>query len=411
MKLKGETDHCRSRLLRYCQGQGLDLGCGACKIKADVIGIDLHHPEADMRRDARLLDYYANESFDYIYSSHLLEEIQDTEPTLREWLRVVKEGGYIVLYQADKDLYHPLGHPACNSSHKHHFSWETLWEIFQRIGNVELIHHGRYPQEPYKEWSFELVIRKNSSGTALEPIKKSDEGISLLIPTLNRPANMEEFAVNVDATTKDPNFVEILFGIHEEDTASIAKAEELNKKLKIQIRHKIIKRFSDGKVHLSYLWNQLYKEAQYPILGYFGDDVIFKTLGWDEEVRVEFSKSKTIMVLCNDVHIQRGKQATLFFTHKLVHDKVGYYLNMKFRRWFMDTFWDIVYRGMGKLIYKDWLITEHRHPDIFPDRKDETYTRMEAFKEQDRQRWQSNETRVELNRVVEILKELGDGLN
>ena len=49
----GETDHCRGRLLRYCAGQGLDLGCGAVKIKPEAIGVDLHHAGGDMRRDAR----------------------------------------------------------------------------------------------------------------------------------------------------------------------------------------------------------------------------------------------------------------------------------------------------------------------------------------------------------------------
>ena len=71
-EIKGEVDHCRHRLMKYCQGQGLDLGCGPSKIKPDAIGVDLYHPEADMNMDARLLTPYGNEQFDYIFSSHLL---------------------------------------------------------------------------------------------------------------------------------------------------------------------------------------------------------------------------------------------------------------------------------------------------------------------------------------------------
>jgi predicted SAM-dependent methyltransferase len=144
--------------MKYCKGQGLDLGCGRSKIRVDAIGIDLYSPLADMNCDARLLEQYPSEHFDYVFSSHLLEEIENTEGTLREWLRVLKVGGNLVLYQADKDLYFPLGDPQCNRSHKHHFCWESLWEIIKGLGGVELVHHGKYPES--KEWSFELVIKK-----------------------------------------------------------------------------------------------------------------------------------------------------------------------------------------------------------------------------------------------------------
>lgn len=157
---KGETDLCRDRLLKYCPGQGVDLGCGNAKIKLDAIGIDLHHPEADMPADVRDLSFYPDNFFDYVYSSHMLEEIQDTEATLKNWLRILKPGCNMVLYQVDQDLYPPIGHPHCNSSHKHHFSWESLWAIFEKLGGVELIHHARHPE--LNEWSFELVVQKKA---------------------------------------------------------------------------------------------------------------------------------------------------------------------------------------------------------------------------------------------------------
>ena len=398
-KLRGETDHCRNRLLKYCHGQGLDLGCGAVKIKPDAIGIDLRSPYADMNRDARLLDYYKSGIFDFVFSSHLLEEIQDTEATLKEWLRLLKDGGYIVLYQADKDLYYPIGDPRCNGAHKHHFNWESLWTIFQGIGGVELVHHGRHPEND--EWSFELVVKKTSNE---KPTALLLEGISILVPTLNRPKGIEDFAISVDATAEDHSSLEIVFGIHEEDTASKAKIEELDKTLKMRVRAEIIARHPEGKVNLSFLWNQLYARSKYPIVGYFGDDVVYRTPGWDNEVRKEFAKDKTILLACNDVHVQRGKQATLFFTHKTVHDRVGYYLKPEFRRWWMDTFWEVVYRNAGKLKYREDLVTEHFHPDVFPERLDDTYKNMDGLKDRDRTLWDSQTIRDEIVRCTDILK-------
>lgn len=394
----GETDHCRSRLMKYCRGQGVDLGCGNVRIKPDAIGIDLHNPNADMKADARVLKEFPDGHFDYIYSSHLLEELQNTEATLKEWLRILKPDGYLVLYQADEELYYPLGHPNCNKAHKHHFSWKTLWAVLEKMGGVKLVHHGRHPE--LDEWSFELVVKKTD-----KEIKETshNQGISLLIPTLNRPKSVETFSKSVDGVTKNPDNVEIVFGVHEEDLASIEKIAELNSALKIEVRPEIIKRWEDNKPHLSYLWNQLFEKATYPIVGYFGDDVLFKTPGWDEEIRKEFDADRSVMVLCNDVHVQRGKQATLFFTHRTIHERIGYYLNMGFRRWYADTMLGNIYRTAGKQHYREDIITEHLHPDKFPDRIDDTYKRMEVFKEEDRRLWVSKAITEEGQRCIKIV--------
>ena len=401
-QVRGEVDHCRHRLMKYCRGQGLDLGCGNSKIRVDAIGIDIYNPNADMNTDARLLDQYSNNHFDYVFSSHLLEELDNTEAVLKEWLRVLKDRGYLVLYQADKDLYYPIGDPQCNGAHKHHFSWESLWAILEKIPGTKLIHHSLHPET--KEWSFELVIQKN--GTDQENALTEFEGISFLIPTLNRPQGMEQFAVSVDKTTNHPQNIEIVFGVHAEDQASIQKASELKQKLRIDIRSEIIERYQDKQIHLSFLWNQIYQKAKGPIVGYFGDDVIFHTPGWDDEVRKEFLADKAILVCCNDVHVQKGKIATLFFTHKLVHDKFGFYLDMRFRRWYNDTFWDSVFRHAGKLHYREDLIAEHLHPDKFPDKADMVYKNMEHFKDIDGNLWRTPEIQNEIIAKAAVLKEM-----
>lgn len=173
--IKGETDHCRDRLIKYCTGQGIDLGCGNVKIKFDTIGIDLQHPNADMALDARDLSCYPADFFDYVYSSHLLEELENTELALKEWLRVLKPNGHLVLYQADKNTYYPIGDQRCNQSHKHHFTWEELWAILEKMGGTELVHSSP-PKHP--EWSFELVVQK--AGTTL-PKKKPELNFKFMV--------------------------------------------------------------------------------------------------------------------------------------------------------------------------------------------------------------------------------------
>jgi len=386
--------------MKYCQGQGLDIGCGVSKIRSDSIGIDLMSPLADMNIDARNLSDFPSGHFDYIFSGHLLEEIEDTENILREWIRVLKPDGYLVLYQADREYYYPIGHELCNKKHKHHFLWEDLWGIFEKIGGMKLIHHARHSLQE-NEWSFDLVVQKTENKT--KEMEENVEGISILVPTFKRPENIENFTLSVDGTTSDPRNIEIVFGVHEEDKESIKKIKEL--KTKIEIRYKLILNHPEG-VHLAYLWNQVYEKAKYQILGYFGDDVLFRTPGWDREIRKEFAKDRIVMVSCNDVHVKKGSTATLFFTHKTVHEKVGFYLNPKYRRWYTDTFWNDVFRKAGKIHYREDIVMEHLAPDVFKEKRDEIYNRMEKFKKSDQIIWCTPESQKEIETISQIVKNL-----
>jgi ADP-heptose:LPS heptosyltransferase len=64
---------------------------------------------------------FADDSLDFVFSSHLLEHIEDFEAALREWWRVVKPGGHLCLYLPHKDLYPNIGTPGANPDHKHDF--------------------------------------------------------------------------------------------------------------------------------------------------------------------------------------------------------------------------------------------------------------------------------------------------
>lgn len=232
-----------------------------------------------------------------------------------------------------------------------------------------------------------------------------DNGISILIPTYKRPHWMHRIAISVNKCSKIPDKVEIVFGIHQDDEESINKIEELKNSCKINIRGEIIDKYSDGLPHLAFFWNQLYKKAKYDIVGYFGDDVIFHTEGWDVEIFNEFEKDKIILVFCNDFHFKKGV-ATLFFTHKIIHEAVGFYLPEQFRRWYTDTYWDYVFNLIGKKKYREDIITEHPHPDKFPELADNTYKTMDSFKNSDWIIWRDQKTQQDIRDKAEILRKL-----
>ncbi len=107
---------------RYFVGAGLDVGGGRDSLAlyreffpliSSLFVYDACHG------DAQALANIADDSFDFLYSSHCLEHLRDPQIALRNWLRVVKPGGYLVIQVPDEDLYEQGNWPSrFNSDHK-----------------------------------------------------------------------------------------------------------------------------------------------------------------------------------------------------------------------------------------------------------------------------------------------------
>jgi SAM-dependent methyltransferase len=102
---QGETHKARERRIRekffekFCKGRGLDVGYGGDLLSENCQGWDIEHG------DAQTLKGLKDSEFDFVYSSHTLEHVDDAEITLRNWWRVIKPGGYLILYLPHRDLY------------------------------------------------------------------------------------------------------------------------------------------------------------------------------------------------------------------------------------------------------------------------------------------------------------------
>ena len=77
---------------RYCNGEGLDIGCGNDPVVSGCYGWDL------MNGDAQRLEGIGDEEFDWVYSSHCLEHVDDVRDAIRNWFRVVRHGGGIYFF-------------------------------------------------------------------------------------------------------------------------------------------------------------------------------------------------------------------------------------------------------------------------------------------------------------------------
>ncbi|MDO9397976.1 MAG: methyltransferase domain-containing protein, partial [Herbiconiux sp.] len=91
-------------------------------------------------------------AFDFIVSHHSLEHMRDTEKTLREWLRVLKEGGRIAIVMPDK-RFGPFGDP----SHVSECTPQEFYEIIKRISNIKTIEYNTLNNR----FSFQAIIEKH----------------------------------------------------------------------------------------------------------------------------------------------------------------------------------------------------------------------------------------------------------
>ena len=107
---------------RYFAGDGVDIGG-----RPDPLSLyrELFPLMGDVRiwdledGDAQLMSGVADETYDFVHSSHCLEHLRDPEEGLRNWLRIVKPDGFLIITGPDEDLYEQGVFPSSfNADHK-----------------------------------------------------------------------------------------------------------------------------------------------------------------------------------------------------------------------------------------------------------------------------------------------------
>ncbi len=175
-------------LRKYFDGNGLDIGGkpDPLSLYKELFPLMGNVKTWDMEDgDAQFLNGVADESFGFVHSSHCLEHLVDPVEGLRNWLRVVREGGYLVITVPDEDLYEQGVFPSTfNRDHKWTFtifktkSWcdrsINLLDLIRELGTAAEVVRieqlaanyrfdlPRFDQTltPVAECGIELVIRK-----------------------------------------------------------------------------------------------------------------------------------------------------------------------------------------------------------------------------------------------------------
>lgn len=133
--------HIAPAALHFCQGQGVDVGCGKWPLPG-AIGIDM----AD-GGDAMALP---EGQFDFIFSSHALEHLVDPVAAIEHWKTRLKPGKPLFLYLPHPDMRY--WRPTRNRKHLHLFWPQDMQDTLVDLGFVDVI---RSERDMY--WSFAVV--------------------------------------------------------------------------------------------------------------------------------------------------------------------------------------------------------------------------------------------------------------
>ncbi len=180
--------HSPNFINHYFVGDGLDIGG-----KSDPLSLykDLFCQLKSVKTwdwedgDAQFLSSVENGRYDFVHSSHCLEHLVDPVEGLVNWLRVVRDGGFLIITVPDEDLYEQGKFPSTfNHDHKWTFtiyknsSWSNkslnIIDLIKNLGpeceveKIELLNSTyryslpRYDQTltPVAECAIEFILRK-----------------------------------------------------------------------------------------------------------------------------------------------------------------------------------------------------------------------------------------------------------
>lgn len=170
-----EAAKVRFDVVPFIGQSGLDLGCGPQKVFDHFIGVDsgkdIQLFGTPMKPDIVVhscdrMPIFGDRATDCVFSSHLLEHIEDYKAALREWWRLVKVGGHLVLYLPHRDLYPRIGQPGANPDHKHDFAPDDITDAMEEVADDwDLVVNETRDQA--REYSFLQIYRRRADGAGI----------------------------------------------------------------------------------------------------------------------------------------------------------------------------------------------------------------------------------------------------
>jgi hypothetical protein len=200
--------------------------------------------------------------------------------------------------------------------------------------------------------------------------------IAIIVPTRERINRSVTLLFSIITTVKNINNVTVYFGIDEDDPT-----KEIMHKIAIAVPCvKIVNINNKGKfLGLGKLWNLCVNETTEEIISMIGDDMVFKTNNWDEEIIKEFTyncpEDKIKAIHCNDGY-HGSNLAVNLFCHRKYVDIMGHFMREEFKVNWVDRWLHQMFSAFNRLKYRSDIMIEHRHWVFGKNPKDKTAERM-----------------------------------
>ena len=204
--------------------------------------------------------------------------------------------------------------------------------------------------------------------------------ISVLCPTRKRMHLMERVVESCFKTCSNPDKVEVIFGIDDDDTESIEMAKTLKKEHPTRnIEYTVWPR---KKYIFSDLMNQCAKPAKGEIFNLMSDDAIHITEGWDTKAIEQFDQFPDKIILVQTAG-GTSPNTGFPFMHKNWRTAAGYILPPTFNGDWADWWLTDVIQGVpgSRLIYCTSIEIRHLHVEAGNMEADQTYREHRAERE------------------------------
>lgn len=177
---------------------------------------------------------------------------------------------------------------------------------------------------------------------------KPRQMVSILVPSRGRPDNLRRLYRSLLDTTEGE--WELLVRLDDDDPAWTGYEQPPHQA-----------NVTAPRVLLSQAWNDLVPYALGDIFMHGGDDIIFRTPGWDRIVRDAFPPDRIAFVHGDDLGGKGDKLGTHGFLFREAIETVGYFMPPYFASDYNDLWWNEVYEQIGRRIFVP-IVTEHMHP-------------------------------------------------
>ena len=142
----------------------LDLGCGRHKTLPQAIGVDIE-PVTDCNWPMDDLPFAEAGRVDAIISRHSLEHVLDPINALREWRRVLKPAGRIVIVLPDYGQVDTMQPVLSGGLHLHAYSMGSFRNLIESTGMFKILKL----EVVVEDWSFGAVLVPRGQRKRIDP--------------------------------------------------------------------------------------------------------------------------------------------------------------------------------------------------------------------------------------------------